>query len=134
MSREEGKTCTYISEGERKSPFNLPQPRGTSTSQSNNNREQLMASGDISLVLLFEPRTNREGPVMIARVDDPSLIARAARVAVGAAQKRAAEMCDVDELIGQVEVAEADRLKALFTLLMPGWGSRDELQVPVSRS
>lgn len=82
------------------------------------------SSGDISLVLVFEPRTNSEGPVMIARLDDPSLIARAARAAIGAAQKRAAELRGVDELIGQVEAAEAARLKTLLALLVPGLGER----------
>jgi hypothetical protein len=95
-----------------------PQHWGTSTPQSK------MTSGDISLALLFEPRNNEESPVLIARVDDPSLIVRAARAAIGAAQRRAAELRGVDELIGEVEAAEAVRLQALLALLVPGLGVR----------
>jgi hypothetical protein len=84
-----------------------------------------MSSGDIALVLLFEPRTNRENPVMIARVDDPSLIAQAAAAAIGAAQRRADEMGRVDELIGEAEAAEVVRLKALLSMLVPGLGRRE---------
>ena len=123
MSRKGAEMCTYISEGERKSPFIPPHCRGTSTPQFN--RKHSMASGDISLALVFEPRGNAEGgPVLIARLDDPSLIVRAARAAIGAAQRRAAELRGVDELVGEIEAAEAVRLKALLALLVPGLGVR----------
>jgi hypothetical protein len=124
MSRKGAKMCTYISEGEKKSPFIPPQYLGISIPHPENNRDQSMNSGDISLVLVFEPRTNDEGPVLLARLDDPSLIVRAARAAVTAAQKRAAELRGVDELIGEFESAEAARLQALLTLLVPGLGAR----------
>jgi hypothetical protein len=126
MSRRGGaKRYVYYQKGE--NPLSRkPQHLGISTPQFN--REQLMASGDISISLVFEPRGNAEGgPVLIARVDDPFLIVRAARAAIGAAQKRAAELRGVDELIGEFESAEAARLQALLTLLVPGLGrARDE--------
>src|ERR1039457_5469964 len=92
MSRREGaKRYVYYQKGE--NPLSrTPQHRGISTPHPENNRAQSMNSGDISLVLVFEPRTNDEGPVLLARLDDPSLIVRAARAAVTAAQKRAAEL------------------------------------------
>lgn len=77
-------------------------------------------SGDVSVALVYEPHTHREGPVLIARLDDPALVVRAARSAIGAAQRRATELGRMDELIGELEAAEVGRLRALLAMLVPG--------------
>jgi hypothetical protein len=77
-------------------------------------------SGDLAVVLLFEPRSIRNGPVVIGRVSDPSVVELAAKSIIRTAEVRAASIGSLDELVGEVESAEACRLRRLLTMLLPG--------------
>jgi hypothetical protein len=77
-------------------------------------------SGDLAIVLLFEPRSIGKGPVVIGRVSDPSVVELAAKSIIRAAETRAADVGTVDEFVGEVVSAEACRLKRLLTMLLPG--------------
>jgi hypothetical protein len=72
------------------------------------------------MVLLYEPSTAKGRPVPIARINDASMILLAARAAVAHAQARAVHLSQVDELLGEVEQIEADRLVKTLALLIPG--------------
>jgi hypothetical protein len=76
-------------------------------------------SGDLTVVLLYEPRAVGEGPVLLAHVNDPFVVEMAAKSVIRAAEERAAKLCALDELIGEAETAEAGRLKSLLTMLLP---------------
>jgi len=76
--------------------------------------------GSIALVLVYEPCTPRRGPVPLVRVDDPGLALRVAECAIAAAEARAAELSHADEFLGEVEQAEAQRLRRVLALLIPG--------------
>jgi hypothetical protein len=83
-----------------------------------------MAPGDVGLVLIYEPHTVRAQPVLLARVDNPLLVARVAEAAIGTAQRRAAELGRIDGDVGDAEAADAARLTAILRLLIPGLNTR----------
>ena len=75
---------------------------------------------NLVLVLLYEPATSKGRPVPLAQVADQQLIVRVAEAALSEAQSRAAALAKTDELLGEVEVAEADRLRRVLEPLVPG--------------
>jgi len=72
-------------------------------------------------MLIYEPASTEVGPIAIARISDEGLLVSAAEVAVFQAQARAAEIGALDETLGRIEELEAQRLRALFALLVPGF-------------
>jgi len=77
----------------------------------------------VALVLLYQP-TVKSRPVPLCRVDNPNMIARAAHAAIAEAQERANALSDIDDFLGEAEVAEVKRLTAVLGLLVPSVGTR----------
>lgn len=71
----------------------------------------------VSLVLVYESDSAAGKPVPLARLSDRGIVAEVARAAVAQARERAAELSLFDELLGQMEHAEAQRLERLFGAL-----------------
>jgi hypothetical protein len=86
-----------------------------------------MVSGDITLLLVYEPRTSKQGPIPLARVDNPGLAMKVAQSAIAEAEARASELSEADEFLGEAEFAEAQRLRRVLALLIPGLASTDRL-------
>ena len=74
-------------------------------------------AGSVSLLLVYEPSGGR--PLTVARVADPRMLVDAAHMAILAAEQRAAELAEADRVLGEVERAEAGRLRKVLTLLIP---------------
>jgi len=73
-------------------------------------------------MLVYEPPTSHQGPVPLARIDNPNLALIVARSAISEAEARAARLSDADEFLGELERAEADRLRLVLTALLPELG------------
>jgi hypothetical protein len=80
----------------------------------------------VTLILVYEPDHSEQGPVPIARVNDPVLSLAAARSAIAAAEARAATFSGTDCLLAEVEMAEARRLREVLSLLIPGLLSEND--------
>jgi hypothetical protein len=78
--------------------------------------------GIVSLLLVYEPSGGR--PLTVARVEDSRMLVDAALVAILAAEQRAAELATADSLLGELERAEAGRLRTVLGLLIPGLKAR----------
>jgi hypothetical protein len=74
-------------------------------------------AGHVSLLLVYE--ANGGHPFTIARVEDRRMLLDAAQVAIIAAEHRAAELAVADCVLGEVERAEAGRLRKVLSLLVP---------------
>jgi hypothetical protein len=85
-----------------------------------------MGRGSVALVLLYEPATARSRPVPIARILDTDLMLLAAKCAIVQAEARAAELSQADDLLGEAERAEVQRLRSVLALLIPGLAITDE--------
>jgi hypothetical protein len=72
---------------------------------------------NVTVLLVYE--TPGGSPLTIARVVDTRVITEVARAAVGAVELRADALSEADMLLGQVEWAEANRLRRVLTLLVP---------------
>jgi hypothetical protein len=81
-----------------------------------------MASGDIVLMLVYEPPTTKRGPIPLVRVDNPDLALRVAQSAIADAEARASELSRADEFLGEAERAEAQRLRRVLALVNPWRG------------
>jgi hypothetical protein len=84
-----------------------------------------MTSGNVALVLIYEPASAKGRPVPLVRIDDPELAARAAQSAIRQAEVQAAAIADADEFLGEVEQAEVRRLRDVLAILIPGLKPRD---------
>jgi hypothetical protein len=60
-------------------------------------------------------------------VDDPGLALKVAQSAIAAAEARASELSQGDEFLGEAERAEAQRLRRVLALLIPGVSAIDRL-------
>jgi len=80
-------------------------------------------TGSISLLLVYEPAGGR--PLTVARVADPRMLLEAAQIAILAAEQRAGEMAAADHVLGEVERAEAGRLRKVLSLLVPELKTRE---------
>jgi hypothetical protein len=78
-----------------------------------------MINQNIALILVYEPATASGRPMPLARTADPELILAVAEQAIGDAISRAANLSKADEVLGEVERAEADRLRTILTTLIP---------------
>jgi hypothetical protein len=85
----------------------------------------------ISLMLVYEPATSRQGPVPLVRIEDAELAMLVARAAIAAAESRAAELARTDCYLGEVEQAEAEILRRVLVLLVPGLEASEQL-IPVT--
>lgn len=74
----------------------------------------------ISLVILYEPEDG-ESPVPICRVENEKLALLVAQAAVASAEQLAADVADADAGCGQIALAEAERLKVIFSGILPGF-------------
>ncbi|MCE5306802.1 MAG: hypothetical protein LLG20_04100 [Acidobacteriales bacterium] len=79
-----------------------------------------MRIGTITLMLVYEPTASTQGPIPLARVDDSGLTLQVAESAIAAAEARALELSQADEFLGEAEHAEAQRLRRVLALLIPG--------------
>lgn len=85
-----------------------------------------MANESISVVLVYEPATPNARPVPLARIGDSQLILAVAKQAIADAISRAVAMYRADEVSGELEQAEADRLQMVLAKLIPETRSRCE--------
>ena len=74
-------------------------------------------TGHVSLLLVYEPTGGR--PLTIARVEDRRMLLDAAQRAIIAAEQRAEELAAADCVLGEVERAEAVRLRKVLSLFVP---------------
>lgn len=77
-------------------------------------------TGDVTLMLVYEPSTAEGRPVPLVRVSDLGLAAQVADKAIRDAEERAAAIHNADEFLGEVEAAEARRLRDVLAVLIPG--------------
>ena len=73
----------------------------------------------VALMLIYEPLSAQAAPVPIVRVLDNSLIVAVAEAAVSQADDRARQLAGLDEVLGQMEEIEAQRLRTLLAFLIP---------------
>lgn len=74
---------------------------------------------NISIVLVYEPQSANGRPIPVARSKDPELVLAVARQAMGEADSKAVTLSESDELLGEVENAEAERLRSILLTLIP---------------
>ena len=78
----------------------------------------------IAVLLVYE--TPGGSPLTVARVADAHLIGEVARAAVGAVESRAEALSEADGILGELERAEAGRLRKVLSLLIPGFRLDEE--------
>jgi hypothetical protein len=83
-----------------------------------------MINQNISLILVYEPDTATGRPTPLARTANPQLILAVAEHAITDATSRATILSQSDEVLGELERAEADRLRAVLAALIPELRSR----------
>jgi hypothetical protein len=76
-----------------------------------------MTPSTICLWITYEPTSSQ--PVPLVRVENNELAAMVARSAIAAAESRASEVGREDRLLGEIELAEVDRLKRVLMMLVP---------------
>jgi hypothetical protein len=81
---------------------------------------------NISLILVYEPATSNGRPTPLAHTADPDLILAVAERAIGDAISRAESLSASDEILGELERAEADRLRTILATLIPELSNRRE--------
>ena len=74
---------------------------------------------NIAVLLVYE--TPGGSPLTVARVADARLIGEVARAAVGAVELQADALSEADSMLGELERAEASRLRKVLSLLIPGF-------------
>jgi hypothetical protein len=74
----------------------------------------------VTIMLVYEPPTSRQGPVPIARLDHPGLAIAVAQAVIAQAETHASELAAVDGYFGELAQAEAQRLRRVLSLLLPG--------------
>ena len=79
-----------------------------------------MNAGTVALMLIYEPASSKRGPIPLVRLDNPALALEVARSVIAEAEARAAEFSQADEFLGEAEYAEANRLRQVLALLIPG--------------
>ena len=89
------------------------------------------STGSVAIMLMFEPASPKRRPISLVRVDDPGLARLAAQYDIAEAEARASDMEKVDELPGELERAEVERLRRVFALLLPDSATSEHLAVAV---
>jgi hypothetical protein len=77
----------------------------------------------MTTVLMIAFRENNERPKSVAILEDPELLLQAALLALEQAEQRAAEAARSNPLIGKIQSAEVERLRATLEILVPGFQS-----------
>jgi hypothetical protein len=72
----------------------------------------------IALYIVCEPR-DRGKPLALARIEDRMALLAAARAAISEAEARANDIDDYDEVLGELQREEAQRLKNSLERLIP---------------
>jgi Asp/Glu/hydantoin racemase len=90
-----------------------------------------MNPGNIFLMLVYEPTLASVAPVPLARICDRTLAVAVAQSAVAQAETQADEVYSLDQLLGEIEQAEARRLREVLGLLVPGFSDQ---QIHCSRN
>jgi hypothetical protein len=83
---------------------------------------------NIAVLLVYE--TPGGSPLTVARIADGRLIGEVARAAVCAVELRADALSDADSILGELERAEAGRLRRVLSLLIPGFLFDEEQPSP----
>jgi hypothetical protein len=78
------------------------------------------ASGALSLILVYESDSTNQGPIPITNTADPRLIRAVAERAISDATSRVNKLSFIDEVLGELEVAELERLTMTLNTLIPG--------------
>jgi hypothetical protein len=72
-----------------------------------------------SLTITYQPPGQR--PLSVATVEDEGLLRQAAVLALAQAERRAAATAAEDPIMGQLQAAEVERLRATLAILIPGF-------------
>jgi hypothetical protein len=80
----------------------------------------------LSLYIVCEPKTAGKS-MAVARIEDRPTLLSAARAAISEAEARALHLETVDEVLGELQREEAQRLRICLERLMP-----DLLETPTS--
>jgi hypothetical protein len=72
-----------------------------------------------SLTITYQPPGQR--PLSVATVEDEGLLRQAAVLALAQAEGRAAAIAAEDPIMGQLQAAEVERLRATLAILIPGF-------------
>ena len=80
-------------------------------------------TGTVSVLVVYEPPGGR--PLTVARVRDQRMLVDVAEIAILAAEQRAEELAAADPVLGEVERAEAGRLRNVLNLLIPELKARE---------
>jgi hypothetical protein len=85
-----------------------------------------MINQNISLILVYEPATASGRPMPLARTADPGLILAVAEHAISDAISKAEILSKSDEILGELEHAEVERLRTILVTLIPELGNKGE--------
>ena len=72
----------------------------------------------VSVFITLEP-IGGGAPVSLARVDDRGAVVSVARTAIDESRRRTSELADEDELLGQLQFEESNRLQRALELVLP---------------
>ena len=73
-----------------------------------------------SLTITYQAPGQR--PLSVATVEDEGLLRQAAQLALKQAEQRAAAVAAEDPIMGMLQTAEVQRLRAALSILIPGFG------------
>ena len=90
-----------------------------------------MNPGRIAVVLVYEPATVRHKPVPLVRVENTYLAVDVVRQAIAEAELQTQQLARDDALFGQMEHAEANRLRDVLAALLHGFNLAH--QAPLTR-
>jgi hypothetical protein len=76
----------------------------------------MSGTGNIVVMLIYEPSSPDCAPIPVVRVNDQSLTEAVAHAAVCDAESRAREILRFDEVLGKIEEIEALRLRRLLKI------------------
>jgi hypothetical protein len=74
---------------------------------------------NVTTMLVYEPASAQSPPIPLCRISDPELALIVAKTAICHAESRAAELSNFDRTLADTERAEARRLRAALTKLLP---------------
>ena len=83
----------------------------------------------VAVLLVYEPVGG--SPLTVAHVSDGRVINEVARAALHAVEVRAQTLAEADAILGELEQAEADRLRRILAVLVPDLQFRETPLYPV---
>ncbi len=72
-----------------------------------------------SLTITYQARGQR--PLSVATIEDEGLLQQAAQIAIEQAEQHAAAVAAEDPVMGMLQAAEVQRLRAALSILVPGF-------------